>query len=246
MGFYWRAYCAARIPRGKIRGKHAICRVLARLEVIKNRKKIIRGWAVSRLNGCLASLFLALAVATSPAVAEEITVTVPLDSAPAAEPSEPASVPAPVEPAPEPVVERVDPPAAAPAPVAEEAASVAKQPVEETVPQPQAEPAAAAVKPPAKAPKAAARAPKKTKKTANACKGLDEAACGQKKVCIWVVGVTATEASTAEASASKARCRSQAVLKKEAKKFEKSHKAEVLPWASTSSVSGNAGATSMD
>jgi hypothetical protein len=107
--------------------------------------------------------------------------------------------------------------------------------------------AAAAVKEPASKaadaketsakPKVAKAAKHKVKKAKASCNGLDENACGGNSACIWVVGTPADGPS----KATKARCRSLDVLKREAKKADKADKSEVLPWAEHKT--GSAGAT---
>jgi hypothetical protein len=68
----------------------------------------------------------------------------------------------------------------------------------------------------------------KTKQSAKVspCKDLDESACGANKLCSWVVPVP-----DAAGKVGKAKCRSLALLKKEAAKGAKTGKQEVLPWA---------------
>jgi hypothetical protein len=86
-------------------------------------------------------------------------------------------------------------------------------------------PAAASADAPAATALPAATAPKHAKAVSASCKGLDETACGGNGQCIWVVGTP-----DAAGKGPKARCRSLAILKKEAKKADKSGKPDVLPW----------------
>jgi hypothetical protein len=192
-----------------------------------------------------------------PLSAEEITVTVPPD------PPAQTAAPAQAEPEPEPqpqksvVQDTTSPPAEAqpsqePAAAAPPQAPEAPPQANVNPPSPPAAttPVAAPVHKKAKAKATAAKAktpakPKdgkavkhKAKKAAASCKGLDEDACGANSACIWVVG-TPAEASS---KATKARCRSLAVLKKEASKADKASKSEVLPWARH--TTGSAGAAS--
>lgn len=188
-----------------------------------------------------------------PAMAEEITVTVPMDTpaeAPAeaaetheveyAEPAAPASVAEDTSGASAaPDVEEA--PAAAPAAEAEAPAPVVEAPA------PAAEPQHAVEEAPAPAEKSvapkAAIAPAKPKKTAKSCKDLDADACGKNKLCIWVVDATAvkTTGTTAANDDTKASCRSLALMKKEAKKHAKAAKDEVLPWAAAPAAPSGSG-----
>jgi hypothetical protein len=211
----------------------------------------------------LAWLCLATGALAWPLAAEEITVTIPPDP-PAAAQAEAQQQPAPSAES-VPVAQDTTPAATAPAsPPEQPAAAPASQPESS---QPPASPPAQAAAPEAPAPvtseppkakvKEAAETSKKkktpshaansasgkskTKKTAASCKGLTEDACGTNSACIWVVGTPAE----GEAKATKARCRSFAVLKKEAKKHHQAAKTkepEVLPWA-TQSPAGSAAGT---
>lgn len=77
----------------------------------------------------------------------------------------------------------------------------------------------------------AAEKPKEKPKQAAAspCKGLAEAACNANKLCKWVIPTDPTPIASGKAPT--ARCRSLAVLKKEAAKAAKAAEHEVLPWA---------------
>lgn len=77
----------------------------------------------------------------------------------------------------------------------------------------------------------AAEKPKDKPKQAAAspCKGLGEAACNANKLCKWVIPTDPTPIASGKAPT--ARCRSLAILKKEAAKAAKAAEHEVLPWA---------------
>lgn len=247
----------------------AIWRRSVRPEMIRKREIFCWGRAaVSRLNGYLALLYLAVGALALPLSAEEITVTVPPDPpAQATTSTEPAtqqptlpsfaagnSAPAPVaqdttSPPPETQQEAAPPPPQPEPPQATESAPAA--PAEPQAPKHQAKakkatPAAAGSSDtPAHATASPAKPKVKKASAAASCKALDENACGGNSACIWVVGTPAEGSS----KGTKAGCRSLAAMKKEAKKAEKAAKSgdpEVLPWAqhtSTTSQSG-AGATS--
>jgi len=170
--------------------------------------------------------------------------TTPAAAAPASPPEQPAAAPASQ---PEPSQAPASPPAqaAAPAeaaPVTSEAPKAKVKDAAETPKPAPAEKKAETVKKKKKPSHAANSAPgkSKTKKAAASCKGLTEDACGTNSACIWVVGTPAE----GEAKATKARCRSFAVLKKEAKKRHQAAKTkepEVLPWATKSSAGSTTG-----
>ena len=171
--------------------------------------------------------------------------TTPAAAAPASPPEQPAASSAPAAQA-EPSQAPASSPAQATAP--EAAAPVTSEPAKSQVKEavvPKAAPAekkAETVKKKKTPSHAANSAPgkSKTKKAAASCKGLTEDACGTNSACIWVVGTPAE----GEAKATKARCRSFAVLKKEAKKRHQAAKTkepEVLPWATKSSAGSTPG-----
>ncbi|HVZ05542.1 hypothetical protein [Hyphomicrobium sp.] len=150
------------------------------------------------------------------------------EAAPPPPPAAPAAAPAPspaseAPPAASTAVEKTTAPAKAHS--AKKHTATAKKAV------PAAKPSAASAEKPAatKETAAAKHTAKKKKKTAS-CKGLDENKCGANSACIWVVGTVADATN----KATKPRCRSLAVLKRETAKARKAHKSdkpEVLPWA---------------
>jgi len=170
--------------------------------------------------------------------------TTPAAAAPASPPEQPVAAPASQ---PEPSQAPASPPtqAAAPAEAAPVTSEAPKAKVKDAAETPKATPAekkAETVKKKKTPSHAANSAPgkSKTKKAAASCKGLTEDACGTNSACIWVVGTPAE----GEAKATKARCRSFAVLKKEAKKRHQAAKTkepEVLPWATKSSAGSTTG-----
>jgi len=199
-----------------------------------------------RIVGNLVWLGLLAGALALPLAAEEITVTIPPDDPPAQ--AEPAAQPA--QPAPQPA-------ASAPLPSytpADHLQKSADSSTDAAAPTPPAAPVkhkkkAAAAAPAADASAAAPAATEapatpvaadgaakpaekpKTAKAASPCLNLDENACGGNSLCIWVA------AGTNDAGkATKARCRSLAMLKKEeakgkAKAAAKGTTPEVLPWA---------------
>lgn len=219
---------------------------------------------MAKSNGLLAWLLLASGVLALPLSAEEITVTVPPDPpAQSAAPAQPQAEPQTTKP----IAQNTSPPQEDAQPPQEPAAaSPPEAPTPTPPPQATANPPAPPVttpaappvhkKPKAKAaavvtepaseaaggkdaaskPKATKAAKHKVKKAKASCKGLDENACGGNSACIWVVGTPEDGPS----KATKARCRSLAVLKKEAKKADKADKSEVLPWAEHKTESAGA------
>jgi len=203
-------------------------------------------WSI-RIIGNFVWLGLLAGVLALPLAADEITVTVPPDDPPAqaesaAQPAQAAPQPAASAPLPaftpnEPLQKSADSSADAAAPTAP-AAPVKHKKKAAAVAAPadaSASPEAAAATPTATAPAAADGTAKpaqkpKTAKAASPCLNLDENACGGNSLCIWVA------AGTNDAGkATKARCRSLALLKKEEAKGKakaaKETTPEVLPWA---------------
>jgi hypothetical protein len=200
-----------------------------------------------RFNGYLAWLCFASGALALPLSAEEVTVTVPPDTA--AQDSQ-APQPAPAALPSFTGGDKLKTPAAtsnaadqgtAGAPPASSAVvkhkSKDKKPATADA-KPKSTPQATADNTTAAAPAATAPADGTTKpvdKTKQAakpspCKGLDEATCGGNKLCSWV----APKSTTPDASGKvpQAQCRSLAALKKEAaKKAAKAAKPETLPWA---------------
>jgi hypothetical protein len=187
-----------------------------------------------------------------PLAAEDVTVTVPPDDPPAQAAPQPGASPAlpsfsggaqrPVADSNDPTAHPTDDSSAAASPAApvkhktkqKKAAAAAPAPADSTASAAASDataPAAAA----GDAAKPAAKA--KTAKAASPCLNLEESACGSNSACIWVA------AGTNDAGkATKARCRSLAILKKEAAKKAKTEKTatpEVLPWAANGSGTGS-------
>ena len=217
-----------------------------------------------RFSGFLAWLCLASGALALPLSAEEVTVTVPPDSA-AQDTQTPAAAPAAL-----PSFtggDKLKTPAATGSTTADQgtagtpasstvvkhkskdkkAATTDSKPKSETqstadntttAPPSNAAPADATTKPVDKTKQAAKPSP---------CKGLDEPTCGANKLCSWVVPKVTTPDATGKVP--QARCRSLAMLKKEAAKTAKASKPETLPWApgatsTTPPPSGSASATS--
>lgn len=202
-----------------------------------------------RALGTLVWLGLLSGALALPLGAEEITVTIPPDDTPAqsqpiadsstadptAHPTDsspsPTAMPAQETPAAE-AAPAASPPAAAEAAPPAAPATVKKHKVKKAAaatPAPVKKKAAEAAAGEAAPPAAAAKTVKKTKTAKASCLNLTEDACGTNTACIWVAAGTNDAGKPM-----KARCRSMAILKREAEKAAKaakSEKPEVLPWA---------------
>ena len=191
-----------------------------------------------------------------PLAAEEVTVTIPPDDPPAqaapqpgASPSLPSfsagnSAPKPVADSSDLTAHATDNASAPPPPAAPVKHKTKLKKAAATAPAASPAPEAAAssaTASPAVADDSAKPADKPKTAKASPCLNLEESACGSNSACIWVA------AGTNDAGkATKARCRSLAILKKEAAKAAKASKTgapEVLPWAAGSSTSSTTPAT---
>lgn len=222
------------------------------------------GWGVARsirIAGRLVWLGLMSCAMALPLRAEEVTVTVPPDDPPAqaqpaaqsydptahatdaASPQNSAQAePPPSEPAPAAAAPAAEAPAAAEAAPAAPVVKKAHKKAKKAAAAPKENAAEADAGAPAAKP---AEAAKKTKSAKASCLNLAEDACAANSACIWVA------AGTNDAGkATKARCRSLAILKRETDKAAKAAKTkepEVLPWAknaTTGSASAAPTATS--
>lgn len=215
----------------------------------------------NRFSGILVGLLLASGAFALPLRAEEITVTIPPDP-PAAEAPKSAA-PLPSFAAGDNLSQAADDSAGAAPANTETAPAAAPTSTKVVKHKKEKKPAAAEAVPAADAPAAgdvaaapaasastsagaaatdgSAKPADKTKQAAakpSPCKGLDEPTCGGNKLCSWVLPTP-----DASGKAGAAKCRSLAVLKKEAAKAAAAAKGEVLPWATNATSATGASAT---